>query len=312
MSAADSMFRVHAIVVTYIPDIHGLRDLLTSLAPQVECVHVVDNSPQSDARVPDLLSKLQSKNVRLQRLGHNVGIARAINQGAAEAFGTGATHVLLSDQDSTPTHDMVSGLLRAERELRSQGVRVGAVGPTFSDVHTGTTFPFQVDRPGRLFYGHVQTSSRQPLVETLSLITSGCFIPAEVWQVVGPMREDFFIDHVDIEWSHRARSKGYSLFGTAWATMAHHMGDAQLLVWYFGWHRESAYNPIRVYYRVRNFIVLCKEGTIPIRWKLRNAAYWIKFVYSHVVFSDRKLQSFHMAIQGLRDGLRGRMGPWRE
>ena len=312
MSATHIMPRVHAIVVTYIPDPQGLRNLLGALAPQVECVHVVDNSPQSDARVPDLLSTLQSKNVRLRRLGHNVGIARAINQGVAEAFDTRATHVLLSDQDSIPNHDMVSGLLRAERELRSRGVRVGAVGPTFTDVHTGTTFPFQVDRPSRLFYGHVRTSSGQPLVETLSLITSGCFIPAEAWQAVGPMREDFFIDHVDIEWSHRARAKGYSLFGTAWATMAHHMGDAQLLVWYFGWHRENAYNPVRVYYRVRNFTALCKDNQIPIRWKLRNAIYWTKFVYAHVVFSSRKLQSLHMALQGLRDGLRGRMGPWRE
>lgn len=30
---------------------------------------------------------------------------------------------------------------------------------------------------------------------------------ANVLRDVGGMREDFFIDHVDIEWSHRARSK---------------------------------------------------------------------------------------------------------
>lgn len=310
MSAAASMSRVHAVVVTYIPDIHGLRDLLVSLAPQVECMHVVDNTPQTDTRVADVLLALQLDNVLLQRLGGNFGIARAINQGASEAIAIGATHVLLSDQDSTPAPDMVQGLLRAERELRRRGVRVGAIGPTFTDAHTGLTFPFQVERAGRLFYGHAQTSEGQPLVETLSLISSGCLIPADAWQAVGTMREDYFIDHVDIEWSHRARTNGYCLYGTAWATMAHRMGDSQIRLWYFGWQFVSAYPPIRVYYRVRNFIALCKENSIPISWKLRNAIYWIKFVYAHVVFSDRKMQSLRMALRGLRDGLRGRMGPW--
>jgi rhamnosyltransferase len=34
-----------------------------------------------------------------------------------------------------------------------------------------------------------------------------------VLREVGPMREDFFIDHVDIEWSHRMRAAGHALFG---------------------------------------------------------------------------------------------------
>ncbi|EQD74077.1 hypothetical protein B1B_02878, partial [mine drainage metagenome] len=46
------------------------------------------------------------------------------------------------------------------------------------------------------------------------------------------MREDFFIDNVDIEWSHRARAAGFSLFGVGAAVMFHSMGDQALRVWY--------------------------------------------------------------------------------
>ena len=308
MSGLPARSCVHAVVVTYLPDTQVLHELLAALAVQVACVRVVDNTPQADARVPALLDELALGNVHLLRMGENLGIARALNDGAAAAIAAGATHVLLSDQDSLPPLDMVPGLLRSEREVTAQGVHVGAVGPTFTDGNTGITFPFQVHVPGKFFYGHARANAERPLVEALTLITSGCLIPAAAWAAVGPMREDFFIDHVDIEWSHRARAAGFKLYGTGWATMAHRMGDAQLRVWYFGWHRESAYSPLRVYYRMRNFVVLCKQGNIPTRWKLRNSVYWIKFVYAHVVFGSAKLQALRMVHRGLWDGFRGRMG----
>lgn len=300
--------RVHAVVVTYLPDAALLHELLVALSPQVECVFVVDNTPQADARVENQLLALRLPNLQLTRLGENLGIARALNVGAERALQAGATHVLLSDQDSLPLPDMVAGLLRAAQELTARGVRVGAVGPTFTDMHTGITFPFQAHVPGRLFYGHVCTSAERPLVEALSLITSGILIPATVWNAVGPMREDFFIDHVDIEWSHRARVAGYKLYGTVYAIMAHRMGDAQLRVWYFGWRSESAYSPLRVYYRMRNFVVLCKLDFISTRWKLRNGWYTFGVAYSQVLFGHSRLRALRMALRGLWDGLRGRMG----
>lgn len=304
----DAVTRVHAVVVTYLPDTAQLHELLVALSPQVECMHVVDNTPQTDARVENQLRAIRLPNLQLTRLGENLGIARALNVGVEQALLAGATHVLLSDQDSLPQPDMVAGLLRGAQELTARGVRVGAVGPTFTDAHTGLTFPFQVDVPGRLFYGHMRPSAERPLVEALSLITSGTLIPASAWAAVGAMREDFFIDHVDIEWSHRARAAGYKLYGTVYALMVHRMGDAQLRVWYFGWRRESAYSPLRVYYRMRNFVALCKLDFISLRWKLRNGWYTFGVVYSQVLFGHSRLRALSMALRGLWDGLRGRMG----
>lgn len=303
---------VCAVVVTYIPDIHVLRELLMALSPQVACVQIVDNSPRSDIRVPALLNELNLDNTYLLRLGDNLGIARALNDGVKAAVAMGASHFLLCDQDSLPASDMVAGLLRAQAELLSQGVRLGAIGPTFTDAHTGMTFPFQVEVPGNVFYSHKCSSSEDYLVDSLTLITSGCLIPVEAWASVGPMREDFFIDYVDIEWSYRARAAGFKLFGTAWASMLHRMGDAQLRVWFFGWRKESAYSPLRVYYRVRNFIGLCKSDFMPLRWKVRNGWYTMGVVYTQAIFGRARLSSLLMAVRGIRDGVRGLMGRYPE
>ena len=308
MSAMSATPSVHAVVVAYLPDIEALRALLIALAPQVYCVQIIDNTPKADSRVPALLDELALGHVHLLRLGENFGIARALNEGAIAAIAAGATHLLLSDQDSLPRPDMVAGLLRAERELVAQGERVGAVGPTFTEAHSGITSTFIAEMPNRLFYGHARTSLARPLIEVLTLITSGTLIPSAAWATIGPMREDFFIDKVDFEWCHRARAAGFQLFGTAWATMEHHLGDGVLRVWYLGWHYVSAHSPLRLYYRVRNYIALCKLRYVPMRWKVLNAWYTLGIAYSHVIFGRERIRALHMALRGLWDGLRERMG----
>ena len=154
---------------------------------------------------------------------------------------------------------------------------------------------------------------KEPHVEALSLITSGSLIPAEVIQVVGPMREDFFIDNVDVEWCHRARSMGYRLFGTGWATMYQRLGEAKLRVWYLRWRYESEYSPIRSYYRLRNLVALWKLDFIDWRWKVRNTWYGLGVVYTHTFFAKKQnAKHFFMAAKGVWHGLTNRMGPYRE
>jgi len=303
---------IFAVIVAYRPAMSILHALLDALQSQVAGMILVDNTPSEDTRCEALPETSSSLALRLIRLGRNTGIASALNVGIEAALAAGATHVVLSDQDSLPAPDMVLRLFQAIEKLHARGHKVGAVGPTYTDQHTGITFPFQANVPGKFFYGHVRPDATHPYAEALTLITSGTLIPASALRDVGPMREDFFIDHVDIEWCHRARAKGYELFGVHGAAMFHNMGEAALRVWYLGWRRESAYGPLRVYYRIRNFVALCHMSEILTRWKVRNAWYCLGFVYSQAVYGHQRLATLHMAARGLWDGLLGRMGPWRE
>lgn len=311
MTSADSA-RVFAVVVTYLPEANTLRSLLDALLMQTSGIVVVDNTPDEDSRVENLLGNYSHPEIRLIRLGENKGIARALNLGVDAAIEAEASHVLLCDQDSLPAADMVRELLRAIDFTGRQGRKPGAAGPTFTDRHTGLTFPFQARIPGKFFYGHLRPDDANPVGEVLTLITSGTLIPIPVWRAVGPMREDFFIDQVDIEWSHRARAAGFTLLGTSRAIMFHSMGERAMRVWYFGWRKESAYAPARVYYRVRNFVALCSLKYISTRWKIRSSWYCMGVVYSHVFFGDSRVAALRMAARGLWDGLCGRMGPLQD
>jgi rhamnosyltransferase len=300
--------RIFAVVVTYQPNAVALRSLLAALLQETAGVIVVDNTSEHDHSVEDLLTDALLGNVRLLRMGENRGIATALNVGISKAAELGASHVLLSDQDSLPSPGMVAVLSELTQQLTERGNRVGSVSPEYFDLTTRQTFPFQVQRPGNFFYSSAGGKEATPWVEILTGITSGTLIPCAVLEDVGQMREDFFIDYVDTEWCHRARHKGYSLFGTACTRLNHRLGDDQFLVWAFGWRPYTAYSPVRLYYRFRNFVLLFRLRHVALRWKLRAFWYWLGNAYAYLIFSPRRAENLRMIAKGLRDGLMGRSG----
>ena len=304
------MSKVVAITVTYHPQADVFLPLLNQLLLQTAQVIVVDNTPgRSNSALATLIEgTTNQEDCVLIRLGENMGIAKALNEGCKHALSLDADFILLSDQDSLPSESMVSELYHAYHLLSDSGLQVGAVGPTYTDLHTGLTYPFQAQLPGQLFYCHKIPTNDVPHVEALTLITSGTLIPVSVFKEVGPMRDDFFIDQVDIEWCHRARSKGYRLFGTGWATMYQRMGEARLRVWYLRWRYESAYSPLRIYYRLRNFVALLKLDFIDWRWKIRSSWYCLGLLYSHMIFGPSRLETIKMFFKGTCHGLRNKMG----
>lgn len=80
---------------------------------------------------------------------------------------------------------------------------------------------------------------------------------------------------------------------------------------YFGWRRESAYSPVRVYYRIRNFVAMCRLPFISLPWKPRSGWNAVGVIYTQTVFGQQRVAALRMALRGLWDGLRGHMGPWR-
>jgi rhamnosyltransferase len=301
---------VIAVVVTYYPVIATFLSLLEQLMLQTDGVVVVDNSDREDNHVLDGIPGhyLDSGRLSVACLGENQGIATALNIGIEEAMRGGAQYVLLSDQDSLPDTDMVERLMSVQERLASQGVRVGAVGPTFVNLHTGKRVPFQVQLPGRAFYGEKHPNLDEQNIEVLSLITSGSLIQTSIFRDVGLMREEYFIDKVDIEWCFRARASKYRLFGTGRAHMYQRLGDGGVKVWFFGWHDVSLYSPLRVYYQVRNYVAMCRLDYVDWKWKLKKGWFTLGIVYSQGVFGKMRGKVCLMGFLGLWHGIVNRMG----
>lgn len=303
--------RILAVVVTYLPTRSLLRALVEAYARQGADVLVVDNTPANDDCAWSYLEDLcaSDSSIRLVRCGKNLGIAAALNIGIEAALRENFDYALLSDQDSEPEPGMLSGLQEVHAALTARSIRVGCVAPAYFDLTTRQTFSFQVHLPGEFFYRNASGENALPWTEILTAITSGTLISHAALADVGPMCEKLFIDHVDTEWCHRARHRGFKLYGTSSVRLNHRLGDSELRIWLFGWRKCNEYSSTRLYYRFRNFVLLCRLPYISTRWKCRASLYWMLSVYGHLLFSASRRRNFRMIVRGLRDGLHGRSGP---
>ncbi|WP_082494796.1 glycosyltransferase family 2 protein [Cellulomonas sp. Leaf334] len=297
--------RVVAVVVTYRPDVPATARLLGSLAAQVHGLVVVDNGsdPQVRAQLAVAVDELGGT---LVALPENLGIGAAQNVGTEHARAAGATHVLFSDQDSLPAPDMVAQLQAGFRRAQARGVRTGAVGPLPVDDRDETaTLLFEPQRWG---------PRRAPvpedpdaLVPVAFLLASGCLVPLEVLDDVGPMRADWFIDHVDLEWGLRARRAGYELFGVVGARLGHQLGDRLARV--PGRRREvHIHSPLRNYYMARNTLLLVRSGLMPWAWQVGYVAWIVKYSAYYVLAVSPRAARLRQLGAGLRDGVLGRTG----
>lgn len=295
--------RVSAIIVTYQPDLDDLARLVAAVSPQVGRLIVVDNGSQADLQGWLLR---QAPAVRFMPLGANYGIARAQNAGIDAARTDGADYVLLLDQDSVPAPDMVSRLVEAAEAKRAGGIRVAAVGPRYEDARQMNPVPFI--RVEGLRLARRTCPSPAAVVEVDYLIASGCLIPMAALDVVGGMREDLFIDYVDIEWGLRAGREGYRSFGACAALMSHTLGDDPV---YFRKRYIPVHSPLRHYYHFRNAVWLYRQPWPKANWKIVDGLRLVrKFVFYSLMTPPRLKHAGMMAL-GIAHGLTGRMGKKR-
>ena len=129
--------------------------------------------------------------------GSNAGLGVGYNQIMQTAVVRGLSWVVLFDQDSTPSPGMTLSLLGRFRRLMEAGQRPSVVGPRpISPDGTAYKTPDT--------FGVSKVGQSDALLQTLFLISSGSLTHTQAYRDIGPFREDFFIDAIDIEWCMRA------------------------------------------------------------------------------------------------------------
>ena len=300
--------KVHALIVTFNPELNVLRFEIGLLAPQVEKIWMVDNaSSQSLAGWVDALG-LNDK-LHLVQMPANLGLGAAQNTGIRMARAAGASHVLILDQDSEPMPDMVARLLAASDRLQSAGVRVAAVAPVYADSATGPASGFV--RLGWLDFKKQTALPGQEVVEADFVISSGSLVAVSVLDDIGPMDESLFIDHVDTEWCLRAQSKGYKLFGVPAARMVHTLGDRRTRIWFLRWRNVPYHSPFRYYYILRNSLLMQRRPYMPLKWRVAELIRCCRVVCFYGLFAPQRRACLRMMWRGIVDGLRGVSGPMK-
>ena len=289
--------KVFCIIVTYQPDAVLLQCVLASIVRETPHIIQVDNTPSSQ----EVIAK--PAGVQCISLGENLGIAKAQNLGIRQALKQGADLIWLSDQDTVYPENFLANMLIALQVCNHQGIRVGALAPSYLDTHKGTVQAIFRQAP------FTQKIACKPGLNDVShAIASGTLIPSSAILEIGEMQENLFIDWVDQEWCWRAKNQhGYQTVCTGDVLIEHTMGDGS--VQFLG-KKVSIRSPLRHYYMVRNAVHIAlhsRSATAPIRCEIFAKALAWTLIFP-LIAPSQKRQHLCATLTGFWDGLRNRMG----
>lgn len=290
------------VTVTFNPTLSELQAQLQALP--ADCIKVfVDNGSQPElwAQVQELSSQFQ--NMHFIRSESNIGLAAATNLGAGwlASLEPMPDFLLILDQDSEPNPECISNLLHAFDRLQTDGHAVGCIGPLLADPDTGLTHGFH--QKTRWRWTRAYPAEGEAPVSCANLNGSGTLVPLYLFQQLGGLDAELFIDHVDTEWAFRVLANGYSLWGIPSAVFKHSMGQASMRFWLFGWRVWPVRSPKRHYYLYRNAAILMKRSYIPLVWKLWAVVKLALTACVVTITGPDRLEQIKNMWHGIRQGL---------
>jgi rhamnosyltransferase len=285
---------VCGVLITYDPDAQ-LPMRLAAIRRQLAAFVIVDNGSGETSRA---MLRALGADAALEVIfeAENRGVATALNIGLARAAARGFAWALLLDQDSRIDEDLVAGLLAVYRAYPERE-RLAVVGAGFRDFR---------GEPDATEHG-----ARPDSWEELDyVITSGSLLSLAVFAIVGPFRDEFFIDYVDTEYCWRARARGYRVIKTRKHLMSHTIGrpSRHRLLWTHKW--TTNHPPDRRYYIVRNFTILTREQARggAGAWWFKSLGLLFKLAKRVLLYEDRRREKLFALAQGWYHGIRGIAG----
>lgn len=259
---------IGAIIVTYQPEINNLKELISNLLSQNVKVVVVDNASKNI----DEISRIN--NINLIKMDVNKGIATAQNIGVNKLKELGVEWFVFFDQDSQIDNNyidtMIDDFIFISNNIDS---KIIAIGPRF--YHEENLYFYKVVSVNDFgFREYIDVSSLNDHCNPTIIISSGLLMRLNDIYKVGLLKDDYFIDYVDIEWCFRAKSLGYNCYVSKNVVMRHKIGDYDINI---NGKRKAVHSAFRKYFQLRNSIWLLKEPFIP---KL----FAIKEIFGHIVY----------------------------
>lgn len=287
---------VCVIVVTYHPD-EDFPQRLEQMASLGDAIVCVDNG-STEPEIAMVSSVLSNVGGVLIRNNENLGVATALNRGLSHATKTGYVWVLSFDQDTIPFTEMFDRLSDIF-ESHPMKEKVAVIGSNYLyDCGKPAAIPFS-DRDGGWR-------------EMRTVITAGSLVSLPLLEVIGPMRDSFFIDHVDHEFCLRVRAHGLKVIISAKPLMLQSIGAPKVHGVFPGLSiKASNHSAIRRYYMIRNYLGIARgylfREPLFLLWNLRGQ---IVSLIAVILFETDKGPKLLMALRGLRDGVRGRFGKY--
>lgn len=284
---------IGAILVLYNPDLSRTRQVVERMLSQVDAICAIDNSDNDKAT--EMFKELPK--VKYISLHGNYGIAKAQNEGIRYFQKEGFDFIVFIDQDTMPEEGTISRLLSSWQCLDRQGIKVGAVAPIAINHFTKQPVSYSISKMAEIdFEGH-------HYFEVMHTMSSLSLIKLSMFDEVGLMWEQLFIDAVDCEWCWRAADKvGARFFYDCDIHMDHILGVGTKKV---GKRSIHITPPFRMYYQYRNFIWLLHKKYVPRRWLKKNAVKYVLKIGYYILNGPDRLAYLKNIARGIRDGIKG-------
>ena len=295
---------VAAVVVVFDPD-DRFRKLLLSLAEQVNKIWIIDNQPNSvSCSIIKGEQNHQRQNIVLLENKKNVGLAAAQNQGIKLALADGVDWILLLDQDSILHEDFVKNMLNAALKYENKK-DIGFLTPRheFDDGRPSVpTYSKGLFLKPRRYH-----MSLAEIDDTLLFgIASGSFIPRQTLEQVGLMREEFWIDYIDYEFSFRVRKRGYRILGVGGARLNHRLGMTNYQKIFGKVLAYQVHPAFRRYTIYRNRVTVIKEySTLFPDFLIFEVLSMAKDLLKLALLEDQKFNKLRAIFIGIMHGMTG-------
>lgn len=281
---------VCAVVVTYHPNGRTLENI-TKASDQVQALVAVDNGSYA-TEINLLQVGLCDITAKLIENKANLGVAEALNQGVRWAKSQGYSWVILFDQDSGITDNLIDQMFRALK-AHPDWKRVASIHPRYLDPKTGVeaNVPRAVDG--------------SPIFP----MTSGTLLPVWIFDKIGWFASEYFIDLVDWEYCFRIRNAGFLVADASQAKLLHSPGNPTIITILGHTFQYSQHNAVRRYYISRNCIAFYRRYLFSFPDWILKAAFrqLLEMAVCLIAGKDRACQ-FRSFLLGTWDGLIGRMG----
>lgn len=288
------MKKIYTILVAYNPDLEELKNSIERLKTQTDIVVVCNNSDYD-------LDLKSDEQIKLFNFGENLGIAKAQSIGMKWAFENGADFILQMDQDSIASDDLVKKLLECYEVLTSKGYKVGLVGSQDYDKDTKEYSKAMINKEENI------DGTNYAIVP--DVLSSGSLIPKVIYDLIGGMDDDLFIDIVDFEYCWRIRNEGYLIIKNREALLAHKLGDGETKI--FGLFNINLGSSFRHYYQFRNILFMMNRRYVPLKWKISQIMKLIIKLFLYPFGLKDGFVRLKFMIMGIKDSIIGRSGKIR-
>lgn len=299
-----------AIVLVNYNGMEDTRKCLNSIERNLKkklMVVVVDNASLED---PNEILRKEFPWCVVLRSKTNEGWAGGNNIGIQHSLGDGAEYVILLNNDTVVSEDMVTRLIEAANAYPEFGI----IGPIINDMK----YPDEVQTDGCLFNrtdaeGFFQRKAIRikrcspPSVTEVDIVNGCCMIISRgVFDNIGLIDERFYLIHEESDFCLRAYKAGFR---------SGIIGEPLV------WHKHSASfdragNWRQRYYDTRNlFLLLRSHGKLHKNSRSVSQSWlaYLKYVY-YCYCLEREHdseQGSNAVVQGICDALFGCFGPWK-